>query len=103
MILAGVRAGQQTADPIRKYLDMNGLVTGRFVIMRRLKAEAGVITSTPGFHSVQRPEIRKAAMEQELGAPSIAVANQLVVKQAVQRTFPTPPVLAAMEIIGRSA
>ena len=33
MILAGVRVGQQTSEPIRKYLDQNGLVTddGRFV------------------------------------------------------------------------
>ena len=80
MILAGVRAGQQTADPIRKYLDINGLVTddGRFVIMRRLKAEAGVITSTPMDSTAYRgrvSEIRKAitAMEQDIGGPHIAL------------------------------
>ena len=35
MILAGVRVGQQTADPIRKYVDQNCLVTddGRFVVI----------------------------------------------------------------------
>ena len=42
MILAGVRVGQQTADPIRRHLDHNGLVTddARFVGMMRPTASA---------------------------------------------------------------
>ena len=49
MILAGVRAGQQTSDPIRKYLDQNGLVTddGRFVEMIRPTMSARGSTATP--------------------------------------------------------
>ena len=42
MILAGVRVGQQTADPIRKCVDQNCLMTddGRFVMTMRLTMSA---------------------------------------------------------------
>ena len=80
MILAGVRVGQETTDPIRKYLDMNGLVTddGRFVIMRQPKASARVITSTPmdsTAYRVRAAEIRQAitALEQDIGVPHVAL------------------------------
>ncbi len=97
MILAGVRVGQQTTDPIRKFLDMNGLVTddGRFVIMMRPKASAGVITSTPMDSTAYRDrvsEIRKAisAMEQDIGAPHMALLINAIYRDedkddAVQR------------------
>ena len=65
MILAGVRAGQQTPDPIRNYLDENGLVTddGRFVEMVRPTMSARVSTATPMDATAYRDrasEIRKA-------------------------------------------
>ena len=46
MILAGVRAGQQTPDPIRKYVDQSCLVTddGRYVNMIQPTASARATT-----------------------------------------------------------
>ena len=80
MVLAGVRAGQQTADPIRKYLDENGLVTddGRFVEMVRPTMSARGSTATPMDNTAYRDrasEIRKAiaAIEQDIGAPHMAL------------------------------
>ena len=80
MILAGVRAGQQTPDPIRNYLDENGLVTddGRFVEMVRPTMSARVSTATPMDATAYRDrasEIRKAiaAIEQDIGAPHMAL------------------------------
>ncbi len=80
MVLAGVRVGQQTAGPIRKYLDMNGLVTddGRFVGMSRPTASARVDITSPMDTTAYRSrvsEIRKAitAMEQDMGAPHLAL------------------------------
>ena len=80
MILAGVRVGQQTSEPIRKYLDQNGLVTddGRFVGMRRSTVSARASTLTPMDTTAYRDrasEIRRAiaAMEQDIGAPHMAL------------------------------
>ena len=80
MILAGVRVGQQTSEPIRKYLDQNGLVTddGRFVGMKRPTMSARVSTLTPMDTTAYRDrasEIRRAiaAMEQDIGAPHMAL------------------------------
>ena len=80
MILAGVRIGQQTAEPIRKYLDQNGLVTdsGRFVEMMRPTVSARASTVTPMDTTAYRErvsEIRRAitAMEQDMGAPHMAL------------------------------
>ena len=80
MILAGGRVGQQTPDPIRKYLDQSGLVTddGRFVEMMRPTVSARGSTVTPMDTTAYRDrtsEIRKAiaAMEQDMGAPHMAL------------------------------
>ena len=79
-ILAGVRAGQQTSAPIRKYLDQNGLVTddGRFVETVRPTMSARGSTATPMDTAAYRgraSEIRRAiaAMEQDTGAPHMAL------------------------------
>lgn len=80
MILAGVRVGQRTADPIRKYLDQNGLVTdkGRFVVMMQPTGSARLSTVKPMDTTAYRDrvsEIRRAitAMEQDMGAPHMAL------------------------------
>ena len=80
MILAGVRVGQQTPNPIRKYLDQECLVTddGRFVEMLRPTMSMRGETATPMDSRAYRTrvsEIRKAvdAMEQEIRAPHIAL------------------------------
>ena len=80
MILAGVRAGQQTADPIRKYLDHSGLVTddGRFAGMTRPTASLRASTVRPMDSAAYRDrasEIRQgiAAMEQAIRAPHMAL------------------------------
>ena len=80
MILAGVRVGQQTSDPIRKYLDQNGLVTddGRFVEMVRptmsMRGSTSTVMDTAAYRS-RASEISKAitAMEQDIGAPHMAL------------------------------
>ena len=80
MILAGVRVGQQTPDPIRKYLDQSGLVTedGRFVEMLRPTMSMRGTTATPMDTEAYRgrvSEIRRAiaAMEPDIGAPHMAL------------------------------
>ena len=80
MILAGVRAGQQTADPIRKYLDHSGLVTvdGRFVEMLRPSISVRGSTATPMDSAAYRErleEIRKGigAIELAIDAPHMAL------------------------------
>ena len=80
MILAGVRVGQQTPDPIRKCLDGNGLVTddGRFVEIIQPTTSARLSTATPMDTAAYRgrvSEIRRviAAMEQNIGAPHMAL------------------------------
>ena len=81
MILAGLRVGQQTSGPIRKYLDQNGLVTddGRFVeMMRPTVSSPRLITTTPMGAAEYRnrvSEISSAieAMEKDIGAPHMAL------------------------------
>ena len=80
MILAGVRVGQQTPDPIRKHLDQNGLVTdkGRFVVMMRSTASVRLSTVKQMDTTAYRgrvSEIRRAiaAMEQDMGTPHMAL------------------------------
>ena len=80
MILAGVRVGQQTSDPIRKYVDKNGLVTddGRFVGMQRPTMSMRGSTATPMDATAFRDrasQIRTAiaALEQDIGAPHMAL------------------------------
>ncbi len=80
-ILAGVRVGQQTADPIRKYVDQTCLVTddGRFVEMIRPTMSARVSTATVMDTVAYRnraSEISKAieAMEGDnIGVPHLAL------------------------------
>ena len=80
MILAGVRVGQQTSEPIRKYLDQNGLVTddGRFVGMTRSKGSARLSIMKRMDTTAYRDrvsEIRRAiaAMEPDMGTPHMAL------------------------------
>ena len=80
MVLAGVRVGQQTPDPIRKCLDHSGLVTddGQFAGMMRPTASARASTARPMDSAAYRDrasEIRKAiaAIEQDIGAPHMSL------------------------------
>ncbi|MYD06528.1 MAG: hypothetical protein F4X07_06125 [Acidimicrobiaceae bacterium] len=80
MILAGVRVGQQTADPILRYLDHEGLVTdsGRFVGAMRLTSSARLSSATPMDSKAYRnrvSEIRAAitAMERDIHVPHMAL------------------------------
>ena len=80
MILAGVRASQQTSGPIRKHVDLDCLVTdtGRFVTMLRPAASGGVSLLTPMDTKAYRgrvSEIRNAtaAMAQDIGIPHMAL------------------------------
>ena len=80
LILAGVRAGQETADPIRKYLDQSGLVTddGRFVETLRPTVSMRGSTATPMDNAAYRAraaEIQRAiaVVEQDMEAPHVAL------------------------------
>ena len=80
MILAGVRVGQKTPDPIRKYIDQTCLVTddGRYVLMRCPTASGRLSTATPmdaAAYKERASEIRRAiaAMEQDIGTPHMAL------------------------------
>ena len=80
MILAGVRAGQQTPHPIRKYLNQNGLVTddSRFVVLVRPTMSVRASTAMPmdvTAYRARASEIRKgiAAMKQDMRAPHLAL------------------------------
>ena len=80
MILAGVRVGQQMSDPIRKYLDQNGLLTdhGQFVEMMRPAMSMRGSTSRPMDTVTYRSRVSEiskaiAAMEQEIGSPHLAL------------------------------
>ena len=80
MILAGVRVGQQTPDPIRKYLDQDGLVTdsGRFVEMMRPTVSVRVGTATPMDTTAYRNRVSEvrtgiAAMEQDIEVLHVAL------------------------------
>ena len=80
MVLAGVRVGQQTSDPIRKYLDQGCLVTddGRFVDMMRpqmsLRGSTATAMDTAAFRS-KLSEISKgiAAIKPDMDAPHVAL------------------------------
>ena len=74
MILAGVRVGQQTTDPIKNYVDQQCLVTDdeRFVVISQPGASARLSTATPMDTAALRDrtsEIRNAiaAMKQDPG------------------------------------
>ena len=80
MILASVRVGQHTTDPIRKYVDQECLVTDdeRFVMMMQPAASARLSTATPmdtAALRVRTSEIRNAiaAMEQDPGGSDMAL------------------------------
>lgn len=80
MILAGVRAGQQTSGPIRKHLDQDGLVTdaGLFVGMARFTMSLGLSTTTSmdtAAYRARASEIRSAlvAMEQDINGPHMTL------------------------------
>ena len=80
MILAGVRVGQQTADPIRKYVEQDCLVTddGRFVVMMRPTMSARASTSAPMGSAAFRDRVAEiergiAALEQDITAPHMAL------------------------------
>ena len=80
MILAGVRAGQQTSNPIHEYVDESCLVTdtGRFVTTIRPtmsgRASRAVPMDTSAFRD-RVSEIRKAvaAMEQDVSASHMSL------------------------------
>ena len=80
MILAGVRVGQQTPNPIRKYMDQSCLVTddGRFVNMMlstvSARAETAMVMDAKAYRG-RASEIKKAiaAMEQDIGTPHMAL------------------------------
>ena len=80
LILAGVRAGQRTPDPIRKYVDQSCLVTddGRFVdIMQPTMSARGSVATAMDTtaYRVRVSEISNAiaALEQDIGAPHLAL------------------------------
>ena len=80
MILAGVRVGQETSDPIRKYVDQHCLTTDddRFVTMLRPTMSARAETTTVMDTKTYRDKaliIRNAiaAMELDMGAPHMAL------------------------------
>ena len=80
MILAGVRAGQQTPDPIPKYVDEDGLLTDddRFVVMLQPTASVRVMAVTPMDTAAYRDRASQirgaiAALEQDIGAPHMAL------------------------------
>ena len=81
MVLAAVRAGQQTPGLIRKHLDQACLVTDddRFVEMMRLELSVGEVSVlTPmdtTAYQARLSEIQSAitALEQDIGAPHMAL------------------------------
>ena len=80
MVLAGVRAGQKTSDPIRKYLDQSCLVTddGHFVNMMRPTASARGTTYTLMDTTAYRARVSEisrgiTAIKQDLGTPHVAL------------------------------
>lgn len=80
MILAGVRAGHQTPDPIRKCLEQECLVTddGQFVVMMRPTMSARLGAPRPMDTTAYRDrvaEIRRgiANLKQDMGAPHMAL------------------------------
>ncbi len=79
-VLASVRVGQHTPDPICKYVDQECLVTddGHFVMMMRLAGSARLSTATRMDTTAYRDrvsDIRRAiaAMEQDIDTPHMAL------------------------------
>lgn len=80
LILAGVRVAQQTADPIRKYVDQSCLVTddGCFVEMMRpkmsVRGQTATVMDAKAYRS-RAAEIRKAitAMARDIATPHMAL------------------------------
>ena len=80
LILAAVRAGQDSSEPIRKYIDKSCLITddGRFVTTTRPTASARLSTARNMNSSVLRDKVMEirsaiAAMEQDIKIPHIAL------------------------------
>lgn len=81
LVLAGVRAGQETPDPIRKYIDQECFVTddGRFVaIMSGPTGSARLSVSSPMDTSALTGRVAEiadaiAAMEQDITTPHLAL------------------------------
>ena len=80
LILAGVRVGQQTPDPIPKHLDQNGLVTdgGRFVEMVRFTMSARGSVAKPMDSAAYRNKVVEisraiASMERDVSKPHMAL------------------------------
>ena len=80
MILAGVRAGQQTPEPMRKYVDQSCLVTddGQYVNMMQIKASVRASVATLMDTTAYRARVSEitntiAALEQDIGAPHLAL------------------------------
>ena len=80
MVLAGVRVGQRTSGPIRKYLDSDCLVTddGKFVVMHGLESSATLTIATPMDTTALRDRAAEiadgiAAMQQDISTPHIAL------------------------------
>ena len=80
MILAGVRAGQEIPDPIRKYVDQKCLVTddGRFVEMMQPTASMRGTVVTPMDANAYRDRVSIikdaiAGMEADMGIPHMAL------------------------------
>ena len=91
LILAAVRVGQKTSDPIHKYVDQRCFVTGddQFVVMGpRLKTSARGTTSVPmdadAFES-KAAEIQQAitAMEPDIMGPVSASAHLALLVNAM--------------------
>ncbi len=79
-IMAGIRVGQDTADPIKKHVDQNCLVTddGRFVVTMRPTMSARVGTATvmdTKAYKDKACQIREAisAIEQDISIAHIAL------------------------------
>lgn len=80
LILAGVRVGQQTPEPIKKHLGLECLVTddGRFVTMAHLTASARVSIVTAMDATTYRERLSEigggiTAIEQDIAAPHVAL------------------------------
>ena len=80
MILAAVRAGQDSSEPIRRYVDQSCLVTddGRFVVTIRPTASARLSTATNMDSNSYRDKVLQirnaiAAMEADIKTPHIAL------------------------------
>lgn len=80
MILAGVRVGQQTPDPIRKYVDRECLVTddNRFVSMMQMTASIRTQAVTVMDSNMYRDRVTRirdaiAKLEGDMGTPHIAL------------------------------